>query len=48
MNERITAGTGASLGALLAMPTAAQAEDFQVTNLNDDGDGSLRQASAGH
>jgi RTX calcium-binding nonapeptide repeat (4 copies) len=43
MNKRITAGTGA-LGALLAAPAAAQAEDFTVTNLNDNGAGSLRQA----
>jgi predicted outer membrane repeat protein len=46
MNKRITTGTGVSLGALLALPAAAQAEDFQVTNLNDEGAGSLREAIA--
>jgi len=44
MNKRIIAGTGASVGAILAVPGAAHAEDFQVTNLNDDGSGSLREA----
>jgi predicted outer membrane repeat protein len=45
MNKRVTAGTGVSLGALLALPAVAQAEDFRVTNLNSDGPGSLRQAN---
>jgi Right handed beta helix region/RTX calcium-binding nonapeptide repeat (4 copies) len=44
MNKRITVGTGASLGALLALPAAAQADDFNVTNVNDDGPGSFRAA----
>jgi parallel beta-helix repeat protein len=44
MNKRIIAGTGASLGTILVLPAAAQAEDFRVTNLNDDGAGSLREA----
>jgi hypothetical protein len=44
MKGRNTAGAGLSLGALLALPAVAQAEDFQVTNLNDDGAGSLREA----
>ena len=43
MRKRVTAGTGA-LGALLALPAAAQAENFKVTNLNEDGAGSLRNA----
>jgi predicted outer membrane repeat protein len=41
---RATAGAGISLGALLAAPAAAGAEDIKVTNLNDSGPGSLRQA----
>jgi hypothetical protein len=44
MNKRITAGTGASLGAILALPGVAHADQFNVTNLNDDGSGSLRSA----
>jgi RTX calcium-binding nonapeptide repeat (4 copies) len=43
MRNRI-AGAGLTLGAVLAVPAAAQAEDFRVTNLNDDGSGSLRAA----
>jgi RTX calcium-binding nonapeptide repeat (4 copies) len=47
MNKRITAGTGA-LGALLAMPGVAQADDFKVKNLDDGAvpgpPGSLRRA----
>ena len=43
MSKRVTVGAGA-LGALLAAPGAAQADDFNVTNLNDEGSGSLRQA----
>jgi Ca2+-binding RTX toxin-like protein len=42
--KRIGAGTGMSLGALLALPAGAQADDFTVTNLNDSGAGSLRDA----
>ena len=41
---RITIGAGVSLGTALAVPAAAQAEDFQVNNLNDSGNGSLREA----
>jgi Right handed beta helix region/RTX calcium-binding nonapeptide repeat (4 copies) len=44
MKKRITAGTGASLGTLLALPAAAQADDFRVTNLNTSGSGSLEAA----
>src|SRR5262245_12179814 len=40
------AGTGVSLGAALGMSATAQATDRQVTNLNDSGPGSLRQAIA--
>jgi parallel beta-helix repeat protein len=43
VRKRLTAGAGVSVGALLAVP-AAQAEDIRVTNLNDDGSGSLRAA----
>jgi RTX calcium-binding nonapeptide repeat (4 copies) len=43
MNKRITAGTGA-LGALLAIPSVAQADDFKVRNLSDSGPGSLPRA----
>jgi hypothetical protein len=42
--KRIGAGTGMSLGALLALPAGAQADDFTVTSLNDSGAGSLRDA----
>jgi hemolysin type calcium-binding protein len=42
--DRIAAGAGLGFGALLAVPAAAQAEDIKVTNLNDDGAGSLRAA----
>jgi hypothetical protein len=44
MSKRGIAGTGISVGAVLAVPAAAQADDFTVTNLNDSGSGSLRQA----
>ena len=44
MGRRLTAGLEASASALLVVPAAAQAEDFRVTNLNDDGAGSLRTA----
>jgi predicted outer membrane repeat protein len=45
--KRIATGAGLSLAAILTAPAAAQADDFQVTNLSDDipGDsGSLRRA----
>jgi len=42
--RRITVATGASLGTALAAAAPAQAVDFQVTNLNDTGAGSLRAA----
>jgi RTX calcium-binding nonapeptide repeat (4 copies) len=41
MNRRFV---GAGLGTLLVTPAAAHADDFRVTNLNDDGSGSLRAA----
>jgi Ca2+-binding RTX toxin-like protein len=44
MSRRTTVGAGISLGALMAVPASAQAEDIKVTNLNDDGAGSLRAA----
>jgi predicted outer membrane repeat protein len=44
MRKRIAAGTGLSLGAALGMGASAHAADFTVTNLNDAGTGSLRQA----
>jgi hypothetical protein len=37
-------GAGVSIGAVFMAPVAAQAEDIKVTNLNDSGPGSLRQA----
>jgi hypothetical protein len=44
MNRRFI-GAGLGLGTLLAAPAAAaQADDFRVTNLNDAGSGSLRDA----
>jgi predicted outer membrane repeat protein len=46
--KRIVAGAGLSLGAALAVPGGAHAEDFAVTNLSDEispsPSGSLRQA----
>jgi hypothetical protein len=42
--RRLTAGTGIAIGATLAAAGSAQAADFTVTNLNDSGAGSLRQA----
>ena len=44
MKRRIAAGTGVSLGATLIVAPGAQGADFAVTNLNDSGPGSLRQA----
>jgi hypothetical protein len=44
MSKRTTVGAGISLGAIMAVPATAQAEDIKVTNLNDAGAGSLRQA----
>jgi predicted outer membrane repeat protein len=45
---RVAAGAGLGLGAILAAPAAAQADDFTVTNLSDDAvsppAGSLRKA----
>jgi hypothetical protein len=43
MSKRIGVGMGISVGAMLAVPATAAAGDFQVTNLNDSGSGSLRQ-----
>jgi Ca2+-binding RTX toxin-like protein len=40
----VLVGAGASLGATLIGGTSAQAADFTVSNLNDSGPGSLRQA----
>jgi hypothetical protein len=40
----VLAGAGLSLGATLASGATAQAADFTVSNLNDSGAGSLRQA----
>jgi RTX calcium-binding nonapeptide repeat (4 copies) len=37
-------GAGVSIGAVFMAPAAAQADDIKVTNLNDSGPGSLRQA----
>jgi hemolysin type calcium-binding protein len=42
--RRIGAGVGLGLGVIVAAPGAAQADDFRVTNLNDEGEGSLREA----
>jgi putative cofactor-binding repeat protein len=44
MGRRLSVGVGLSLGTLLAVPAAAQAEDFEVTSLNDSGPDTLRQA----
>jgi RTX calcium-binding nonapeptide repeat (4 copies) len=44
VRKTIVAGAGLSLGAMLAGPAAAEAEEIQVTNLNDSGSGSLREA----
>jgi hypothetical protein len=43
MNKRIT-GAGVGFGVLLAAPASAHAGDFTVSNLNDSGAGSLREA----
>jgi hypothetical protein len=45
MRSRTTVGAGISLGAIMAVPATAQADDFTVTNLNDSGPGSLREAT---
>ena len=42
--RQVAAGAGIALGATLAATGSAQAADFTVTNLNDAGPGSLRQA----
>jgi RTX calcium-binding nonapeptide repeat (4 copies) len=46
MSRGRTLGAGLSLGALAALPSTAHAEDFKVTNLNNSGTGSLREAIA--
>jgi hypothetical protein len=42
--RRITVGAGLGIGAALGSGGTAQAADFTVSNLNDAGPGSLRQA----
>jgi RTX calcium-binding nonapeptide repeat (4 copies) len=42
--RRVLAGAGLSLGATLVSGAPAEAADFTVSNLNDSGPGSLRQA----
>jgi predicted outer membrane repeat protein len=44
MRRRTTVGAGISLGALMALPATAQADDLKVKNLNNSGTGSLREA----
>jgi hypothetical protein len=44
MSNRTSIGVGISLGAIMAVPATAQADDLKVTNLNDEGPGSFRQA----
>src|SRR4051812_10907586 len=44
MNKRLAVGAGLTAGATLAFAGSAQAGTFTVTNLNDSGAGSLRQA----
>jgi hypothetical protein len=44
MSKRTTVGAGIGLGVIMAVPATAQADDIKVTNLNDSGPGSLRQA----
>jgi hypothetical protein len=41
---RLAAGAGAALGATVVFAPAAQADTFTVTNLDNDGNGSLREA----
>jgi len=43
-NRQLAAGATIAMGATLAATGSAQAADFTVTNLNDAGQGSLRQA----
>jgi Ca2+-binding RTX toxin-like protein len=43
----VLAGTGLSIGAAFGMTATAEAADFTVSNLNDSGAGSLRQAILG-
>jgi hypothetical protein len=45
--KSIVSSAGLGLGAMLAGPAAAEAEDIRVTNLNDSGSGSLRDALEG-
>src|SRR5207244_1495759 len=42
---QVAAGAGLALGAALGVPAQAQANDFTVTNFQDAGAGSLRQAA---
>src|SRR5215510_3747290 len=42
--RQVAAGATIAMGATLAATGSAQAADFTVTNLNDSGPGSLRQA----
>lgn len=42
--RRLAAGAGLGIGAALGASASAQAADFTVSNLNDSGPGSLRQA----
>jgi hypothetical protein len=44
VSKRLAAGTGLTLTAALGVTGTAQAEDIEVTNLNDSGPGSFRQA----
>jgi RTX calcium-binding nonapeptide repeat (4 copies) len=46
MRKRTAVGAGISLGTLAVVPAAAHAETFRVTNLQDGGSGSLRNAVA--
>jgi RTX calcium-binding nonapeptide repeat (4 copies) len=44
MGRRTTFGAGISVGAIMALPASAQADDIKVKNLNDSGPGSLARA----